>query len=89
MPIRSIHNTMFRRLFRPKKVRTIMLGRWDTHKPARKAELANHDHCGGPQCSKTVLTKYFDTSGGYDNSMDISICALQSMHAYPGRNAKV
>ena len=77
---------MFARLFRPKKVRPMLLGRWNTQKPARKAELANHDHCGGPQCSKTVLTK---SPESYDNDMDITLCALQSMHAHPGPTKSV
>lgn len=60
-----------------------MLGRWSAQNSARKAELANHDHCGGPQCSKTVLTKSKPKIESYDSSMEISICALQSLHAYP------
>jgi hypothetical protein len=55
---------MIRSLF--KKSRPITLGRWARNSEARKAELANHDHCGGPQCSKTELTK------AYDNARDFT-----------------
>lgn len=60
-----------------KKSRPITLGRWARNNEARKAELANHDHCGGPQCGKTELTK------AYDNTMDFTLCALQSFHVNP------
>ena len=66
---------MLRSLFR--KTKPMQLGRWARNNAARKAELANHDHCGGPQCSKTELTK------SYDNTMDFTLCALQSFHVNP------
>jgi hypothetical protein len=62
-----------------KKSRPITLGRWARNNEARKVELANHDHCGGPQCSNTELTK----STEYDNTMDFTMCALQSFHVNP------
>ena len=65
-----------------KKHKPPLLGRWNTESPERKSELANHDHCGGPQCNKVELTKY------YDNSMDLAICALQSFQLYPGQKQK-
>ena len=74
-------STNMLRLFRNTK--PIMLGRWGVHHSGRKAELANHDHCGGPQCSKTSLTKTEAEVEEYDNSMDVAICALQSFHAHP------
>ena len=66
---------MLRSLFR--KTKPTPLGRWSRTNAARKAELANHDHCGGPQCSKTEITK------SYDNTMDFTLCALQSFHVNP------
>jgi len=62
-----------------KKHQPVPLGRWNTAYPERKSELANHDHCGGPQCSKVALTKY------YDSSMDLALCALQSFQLYPSK----
>ena len=62
-----------------KKHKPVPLGRWNTSNAERNAELANHDHCGGPQCSKVELTQY------YDNSMDIAVCALQSFQLYPSK----
>lgn len=56
------------------------LGRWNRNHEKRKIDLANHDHCGGPTCLNTKLTKSTDT---HDNSMDIAICALQSFHVNP------
>ena len=64
-----------------KKHQPPKLGRWNTAHPERKSELANHDHCGGPQCSKVELTTY------YDNSMDLAMCALQSFHLYPSNSS--
>ena len=66
---------MLRSLFR--KTKPTPVGRWTRTNAARKAELANHDHCGGPQCSKTELTK------SYDNNIDFTLCALQSFHVNP------
>ncbi len=68
---------MLRSIFH--KSKPIILGRWGRHNAARKAELANHDHCGGPQCSNTELTKAQE----YDNTMDFTLCALQSFHVNP------
>lgn len=74
---------MLRSIFQ--KSKPIILGRWGRHNAARKAELANHDHCGGPQCSNTKLTKAqeYDNMMEYDNTMDITLCALQSFHVNP------
>tara|TARA_B110000008_G_C16611355_1_gene420616 strand:+ start:115 stop:369 length:255 start_codon:yes stop_codon:yes gene_type:complete len=60
-----------------KKHTPLRLGRWNTANAERKSELANHDHCGGPQCSKVEMTKH------YDSSMDSAVCALQSFDLYP------
>lgn len=81
MSVSRASSNMLRLLTRNKK--PIMLGRWDVQHSARKAELANHDHCGGPQCSKTSLTKTQAPPEEYDSSMDVAICALQSFHAHP------
>ena len=53
------------------------LGRWGRKKPMRKVDLANHDHCGSNICRTSFI------SNQYDNTMDISLCALQSLHIYP------
>lgn len=74
----TTRTTRMLRLF--KKSRPIMLGRWGAQHSARKAELANHDHCGGPQCSKTALTKSDDPD---ESAMLTAVCALQSLHAHP------
>ena len=63
-----------------KKTSPPKLGRWSRSHEKKKIDLANHDHCGGPMCSNTKLTKSTDT---HDNSMDIAICALQSFHIHP------
>jgi len=61
---------MLRSIFKKfKKSKPIILGRWGRHNAGRKAELANHDHCGGPHCSNTELTKAQE----YDNTMDITL----------------
>ena len=61
-----------------KKHKPLSLGRWGRNSAERKSELANHDHCGGHQCSKVEMTKY------YDSSMDLAVCALQSFQ-YPNK----
>lgn len=66
---------MFRNLFR--KQQPIRLGRWARTSVKRKVDLSNHDHCGGTLCEKPLPKK-----DDYDNSMDLSICALQSFHMY-------
>lgn len=73
---------MSTRMFRlfAKKTRPIVLGRWNPQYAARKAELANHDHCGGPQCSQTVLTKTKREDKDVDSH--IALCALQSFHSH-------
>jgi len=81
MSVSRISSDMLRLFTR--KSKPIMLGRWGVQHSARKAELANHDHCGGPQCSKTSLTKTEVDVEEYDSSMDVAICALQSFHAHP------
>lgn len=43
----------------------------------RKVDLANNDHCG---------TCKYEPKNEYDNSMDISICALQSIHVHPKKS---
>ena len=48
----------------------------------RKVELANHDNCG--PCPP--IKKY--ESDACDNSMDIAVCALQSLHVAPLRRKK-
>mgnify|MGYP000374186984 CR=1 FL=1 len=62
-----------------KKHKPLSLGRWQRSNAERKSELANHDHCGGQQCSKVEMTKY------YDSSMDLAVCALQSFTLYPNK----
>lgn len=63
-----------------KKTRPILLGRWNAQNAARKAELANHDHCGGPQCGQTAITK--SKRKIKDVESDVALCALQSIHSY-------
>lgn len=75
--------TRMLRLF--KKSKPIMLGRWGPQHSVRKAELANHDHCGGPQCSKTALTKSDDPD---ETAMLTAVYALQSLHAHPHKIIK-
>lgn len=60
-------------------------GRWTREHADRKIDLANHEHCGGPLCAETKLTKSNDNSNKseYDNSMDVAVCALQSFHVNP------
>ena len=59
------------------------LGRWALGKDdaaiARTIDMSNHDHCG------TCPTMEKKVKNDFDNSMDISICALQSFHSYPNR----
>lgn len=43
--------------------------------------MSNHDHCG------TCPTMKKKQVNAFDSSMDISLCALQSIHSYPSRNA--
>ena len=62
------------RLFR--KVAPIKLGRWGNKKPMTKVDFANSDHCG---------TCVYHAQDEFDSSMEISLCALQSMHSYPKR----
>lgn len=69
---------MFRRLLKRGSQQPLRLGRWSRTNAERKSELANHDHCG---TCKTV----FVSSEPYDNQMEISLCALQSLHTYPKR----
>jgi len=78
---RTINQTKMRRFASKifKKHKPVPLGRWNTANAERKCELANHDHCGGSQCSKVELTKY------YDSSMDLEVCALQSFQLYPSK----
>ena len=54
--------------------KSIRLGRWNKAKPMHKVDFANTDHCG---------TCKYTPRNDFDNSMDISICALQSMHVNP------
>lgn len=63
------------------------LGRWSREFPERKIDLANHDHCGGPVCSNTKLTKMKHLpDDSYDNTMELAICALQSFHLSPSKS---
>lgn len=67
-----------------KVAKPVPLGRWTREHEMRKIDLANHDHCGGPICSNTKLTKSTIVQDNlYDNSMEMSICALQSFHVHP------
>lgn len=61
------NSNMFRKLL------PIRLGRWNRTHAARKAELANHDHCG--TCRRVPEA--------YNNDMDVALCALQSLHVMP------
>ena len=75
---------MFARLF--KTSTKTRLGRWSLVSSQkvmnRKVELANHDHCG--PCPP--LKKYDEDA--FDNSMDIAVCALQSLHVAPMKEKK-
>ena len=52
-----------------------MLGRWNMKNVTRTVEQAMHDNCG---CTKTVDV----IQEPFDNTMEISLCALQSFHVY-------
>ena len=73
------HGQLLKRLFQKEK--PIKLGRCGTVNPGRKAELANHDNCGGEQCSPTALTS------DWQNDNDFTLCALQSfqLHQNPAK----
>ena len=75
---------MFLHLF--KNSAKTRLGRWSVGSSKkimdRKVELANHDNCG--PCPP--IKKY--ESDACDNSMDIAVCALQSLHVAPLRRKK-
>lgn len=58
------------------------LGRWARKKPMVKVDLANHDHCGSSICRTSFV------NNTYDNSMDVSLCALQSFHVNPNGISK-
>ena len=74
--MKNHHLKTIRRLFQKEK--PILLGRWGKTEHGRKAELANHDNCGGDQCSKTALTSH----SSHDNSFDVALCALHSFQMY-------
>ena len=65
----------------------IKLGRWAIGSSSsdinKRTDLANHDHCG--PCSTQDIKR--PPSNYFDNSMDISICALQSFSVYPSRKS--
>ena len=65
----------------------IKLGRWAVGSSSsainKRIDLANHDHCG--PCSTQDIKR--PPSNCFDNSMDISICALQSLSVYPSRKS--
>ena len=83
MSISITRRKMLRNMFKSTSV--TRLGRWARSSNQditfRKVELANYDHCGTcptvPQLPKVEP---------FDSSMDISICALQSLHSYPSSN---
>jgi len=81
----TIMNNVFKRLFKS-SIQT-RLGRWSITKnhdeAKRKIDLANYDHCG--TCPTIPKVK----SDNFDNSMDVSICALQSLHSYPNSKTSV
>jgi hypothetical protein len=62
----NVHAKMLRRM------RPILLGRWNRKRAGRKADLANHDHCGGVVCGRAELTK-----AAYDNTMDVIMCVVE------------
>ena len=70
---------MFLRIF--KSSAQPRLGRWSVASSKkiidRKVELANHDHCG--PCPPIKKFK----ENALDNSMDIAVFALQSLHVAP------
>lgn len=79
-----LNNSIVSRLVRsPKPVR---LGRWSVENDAktvdRKVSLANHDNCGPCPPLKKRKSRV-EATNTFDNSMDISLCALQSFHSYP------
>lgn len=65
------------------KRRPLRLGRWtasDSDKRvARKAELAAADNCGVSGVPRRPRSA---PDSAFDSSMDASLCALQSLHAY-------
>ena len=79
-----------------KSHKPVKLGRWNGEQTGRKAELANHDHCGGPgtppsknmkmfEHRETERAEYYETEmvEHYDSDMDSALCALQSFQLYP------
>ena len=66
----------------------LKLGRWSLSSSKkiidRKVELANHDHCG--PCPP--LKKSNHNYDLFDNSMDLSIYALQSFHVAPSKKSR-
>jgi hypothetical protein len=86
-----------------KRHKPVKLGRWNGEQTGRKAELANHDHCGGPLCKappsknmkmvehcETERVEYYETEmvEHYDSDMDSALCALQSFQLYPNEQSK-
>lgn len=76
-----------------KRHKPVKLGRWNGEQAGRKAELANHDNCGGLLCKappskkmkmvehcETERVEYYETEmvEHYDSDMDSALCALQS-----------
>ena len=60
-----------------RKLLPIRLGRWNRTHAARKAELANHDHCGSCRAIPPA----------YDNAMETAL-ALQSLYLPKKRTRK-
>lgn len=80
--LKNLEKKMFLHLF--KSSGKIRLGRWSVVSSKkimdRKVELANHDNCGPcPPIKKYELE-------AYNNSMDIAVCALQSLHETKKKN---
>lgn len=68
------------------------LGRWAVDSPddhvARRAELAALDNCGVSVARRRQRVTYgADTP--FDNTMDASLCALQSFYVYPNEKTNL
>ena len=78
------------RIFRQHCV--VKLGRWAVDSPdnhvARRAELAALDNCGVSAARRRQGVAYgADTP--FDNTMDASLCALQSFYVYSNKNTNL
>ena len=81
---RRVHARFFR------QHRAVKLGRWNVNHTeahiARKAELAAMDNCG-VSLAKRQHRGMPSTDSCFDNTMDASLCALQSLHVHAKKSA--